>query len=251
MEKAEPLWLDQVHGATVVRAERVGTRPGEAGCDSHQRRLKQGRPFFGVALAILDAMGAELPWDGVTPGELVSGTSPLAMLSATDDPGLQLATALRFVRESDTGMVHVNHGTNSEAHMPFGGVKGSGLVVEQNPGAGENIKSGDTLSLVFSPEGAGDPAGNGSIGSPVVNAQRPEFPPTWVVRNGRVLDRGDLFTGDGPWAVLDPDELVATLVHRGYRREELVEHRGEVAKRGAIVDIFRLQNGKVVERLKI
>ncbi|TXH49524.1 MAG: aldehyde dehydrogenase family protein, partial [Burkholderiaceae bacterium] len=24
-------------------------------------------------------------------------------------------------------MVHVNHGTNSEAHMPFGGVKDSGL----------------------------------------------------------------------------------------------------------------------------
>lgn len=38
--------------------------------------------------------------------------------------------------------------------------------------------------------------------------------------------------------VLDPDELVARLVHLGYRREELVEHRGEVAKRGAIVDIF-------------
>jgi aldehyde dehydrogenase (NAD+) len=35
--------------------------------------------------------------------------------------------ALRFVRESESGMVHVNHGTNSEAHMPFGGVKGSGL----------------------------------------------------------------------------------------------------------------------------
>ena len=39
-------------------------------------------------------------------------------------------------------------------------------------------------------------------------------------------------------AVLDPDELVARLVHAGYRREELVEHRGEVARRGAIVDIF-------------
>ena len=39
-------------------------------------------------------------------------------------------------------------------------------------------------------------------------------------------------------AVLDPDELLATLVHQGYRREELVEHRGEVAKRGAIIDIF-------------
>lgn len=35
--------------------------------------------------------------------------------------------ALRFVRVSESGMVHVNHGTNSEAHMPFGGIKGSGL----------------------------------------------------------------------------------------------------------------------------
>jgi acyl-CoA reductase-like NAD-dependent aldehyde dehydrogenase len=34
---------------------------------------------------------------------------------------------LRFVRESESGMVHVNHGTNSEAHLPFGGVKASGL----------------------------------------------------------------------------------------------------------------------------
>lgn len=34
--------------------------------------------------------------------------------------------ALRYVRESESGMVHVNHGTNSEAHMPFGGIKGSG-----------------------------------------------------------------------------------------------------------------------------
>ena len=32
-------------------------------------------------------------------GELLSGTSPLAMLSASDDPGLQLATALRFVKD--------------------------------------------------------------------------------------------------------------------------------------------------------
>ncbi|AEC20121.1 hypothetical protein PT7_1581 [Pusillimonas sp. T7-7] len=35
--------------------------------------------------------------------------------------------ALTFVRESGTGMVHVNHGTASEAHMPFGGVKMSGF----------------------------------------------------------------------------------------------------------------------------
>lgn len=36
----------------------------------------------------------------------------------------------------------------------------------------------------------------------------------------------------------DRDELVASLVHAGYRREEQVEHRGEVAVRGSIVDLF-------------
>ncbi|MGA1509166.1 MAG: transcription-repair coupling factor [Ilumatobacteraceae bacterium] len=39
-------------------------------------------------------------------------------------------------------------------------------------------------------------------------------------------------------ATLDPVELVKSLVERGYRREDLVEHRGEVALRGAIVDVF-------------
>ncbi len=37
---------------------------------------------------------------------------------------------------------------------------------------------------------------------------------------------------------LDPTDLVARLVAAGYRREELVEHRGEVAVRGSIVDVF-------------
>ncbi|HEY5153759.1 MAG TPA: transcription-repair coupling factor [Acidimicrobiales bacterium] len=37
---------------------------------------------------------------------------------------------------------------------------------------------------------------------------------------------------------LDPTALVADLVGAGYRREELVEHRGEVAVRGSIVDVF-------------
>jgi len=39
-------------------------------------------------------------------------------------------------------------------------------------------------------------------------------------------------------AALDLDELLARLVHFGYRREALVEHRGEFAQRGAIIDIF-------------
>ncbi len=41
-----------------------------------------------------------------------------------------------------------------------------------------------------------------------------------------------------PGAVLDPTEVVARLVNAGYRREYQVEHRGEVAVRGSIVDVF-------------
>ncbi|HEX6419985.1 MAG TPA: transcription-repair coupling factor [Acidimicrobiales bacterium] len=41
-----------------------------------------------------------------------------------------------------------------------------------------------------------------------------------------------------PGARLDRDGLVSDLVAAGYRREELVEHRGEVAVRGSIVDVF-------------
>ncbi|HEX9969543.1 MAG TPA: transcription-repair coupling factor, partial [Acidimicrobiales bacterium] len=37
---------------------------------------------------------------------------------------------------------------------------------------------------------------------------------------------------------LDPTELVERLVGAGYRREYQVEHRGEVAVRGSIVDVF-------------
>jgi transcription-repair coupling factor (superfamily II helicase) len=41
-----------------------------------------------------------------------------------------------------------------------------------------------------------------------------------------------------PGQTLDPDELLTALVTAGYRREELVEHRGEVARRGSIIDVF-------------
>jgi transcription-repair coupling factor (superfamily II helicase) len=41
-----------------------------------------------------------------------------------------------------------------------------------------------------------------------------------------------------PGERLDPEELVARLVASGYRREYQVEHRGEIAVRGSIVDVF-------------
>ncbi|HEY5245100.1 MAG TPA: transcription-repair coupling factor [Acidimicrobiales bacterium] len=50
-----------------------------------------------------------------------------------------------------------------------------------------------------------------------------EMPPPLVVRAG---------------AVLDAAATVATLVAAGYRREHQVEHRGEVAVRGGIIDVF-------------
>ncbi|HEX5367482.1 MAG TPA: transcription-repair coupling factor [Acidimicrobiales bacterium] len=41
-----------------------------------------------------------------------------------------------------------------------------------------------------------------------------------------------------PGRQVDRDALVAALVRAGYRREDMVEHRGEVAVRGSIVDVF-------------
>jgi transcription-repair coupling factor (superfamily II helicase) len=41
-----------------------------------------------------------------------------------------------------------------------------------------------------------------------------------------------------PNDVVDPDDLLQRLVQMGYRREDLAEHRGEVARRGAIIDVF-------------
>ncbi|MGZ4679848.1 MAG: transcription-repair coupling factor, partial [Ilumatobacteraceae bacterium] len=41
-----------------------------------------------------------------------------------------------------------------------------------------------------------------------------------------------------PNDVIDPDALLDTLIAFGYRREDLVEHRGEVARRGAIIDVY-------------
>jgi transcription-repair coupling factor (superfamily II helicase) len=41
-----------------------------------------------------------------------------------------------------------------------------------------------------------------------------------------------------PGQQVDRDDLVSQLVFAGYRREDMVEHRGEVAVRGSIVDVF-------------
>ncbi len=69
-------------------------------------------------------------------------------------------------------------------------------------------------------------------------------PPIVVAPVKAVLQRlGPFRTAARPVVVakgdrLEGDELVARLVGMGYRRESIVEHRGELAVRGGIVDVF-------------
>ena len=74
---------------------------------------------------------------------------------------------------------------------------------------------------------------------------RGERPPRVVIGSVRALLQklGPQATTFTPVVIakgdeIDADTLLARLVHDGYRREELVEHRGEVARRGSIIDIF-------------
>ena len=52
--------------------------------------------------------------------------------------------------------------------------------------------------------------------------------------DARLIDPIVIHPGDQ----IDADSLLSRLVKEGYRREELVEHRGEVSRRGSIIDIF-------------
>src|SRR5690606_22717004 len=75
--------------------------------------------------------------------------------------------------------------------------------------------------------------------------RHPQFAPAVLVAPVRALvqrlgphvdDVDPVFVRRG--ATLDPVALVERLVAMGYRREYQVEHRGEVAVRGSIVDVF-------------
>jgi transcription-repair coupling factor (superfamily II helicase) len=75
--------------------------------------------------------------------------------------------------------------------------------------------------------------------------RKPERAPRIVVAGVRALSQrlGPHVEDVEPVSVtagqqVDPAEIVAELVRCGYRREYLVEHRGEVALRGSIVDVF-------------
>jgi len=75
---------------------------------------------------------------------------------------------------------------------------------------------------------AGDGTGPGIVVAPV-KAVLQRLGPWRTAARPVVVGRGDRVV---------VDELVADLVARGYRRESIVEHRGELAVRGGIVDVF-------------
>jgi len=75
---------------------------------------------------------------------------------------------------------------------------------------------------------AGDGTGPGIVVAPV-KAVLQRLGPWRTAARPVVIGRGDRVV---------VDELVADLVARGYRRESIVEHRGELAVRGGIVDVF-------------
>lgn len=105
----------------------------------------------GVPAALADAPGhylAPTVFDHVTPSmplateEIFGPVLPIVRVETLDDAiavanateyGLaasiftaNMSVAHRCASEIHTGMIHINHGTASQAHVPFGGVAGSG-----------------------------------------------------------------------------------------------------------------------------
>jgi transcription-repair coupling factor (superfamily II helicase) len=92
---------------------------------------------------------------------------------------------------------------------------------------------------------AGAPGPTAGAPAPTAGAPGPTAGPRLVVAPIRALlqqlgpdveDAEPVVVHRG--AEIDSEELVARLVHAGYRREYQVEHRGEVAVRGGIIDVF-------------
>ncbi|MFC5448928.1 aldehyde dehydrogenase family protein [Paenibacillus aestuarii] len=74
--------------------------------------------IFGPVLTVMEAHTKE---DAL---RIANGTEYGLAASVFTD---RLSDANWFAARLETGMVHINHGTASEAHMPFGGVKRSGF----------------------------------------------------------------------------------------------------------------------------
>jgi alpha-ketoglutaric semialdehyde dehydrogenase len=79
--------------------------------------------IFGPVLSVLRV-------NGVEQAVAVADDSDYALAASVFSTDIEVA--LTFLRGVDTGMVHVNHGTASEPHVPFGGIGGSGMGAFSN-----------------------------------------------------------------------------------------------------------------------
>lgn len=127
-----------INGDQVVQVAGYVTRALAAGAQrATQNRDVPVGPYF--APTVLDAVTADMEIareevfgpvlsvlrvpDVDAALRVVNGTRyGLASAVFTEDP----AVAEQFAQESESGMVHVNHGTSSQPHVPFGGFKESG-----------------------------------------------------------------------------------------------------------------------------
>ena len=81
----------------------------------------------GTALATEEVFGpvlAVIPMENFDEAIAVTNETQYGLTAAVFTEDMDLAH--RFVTEARSGMVHVNHGTTSEGHLPFGGVAQSG-----------------------------------------------------------------------------------------------------------------------------
>lgn len=74
--------------------------------------------IFGPVITVLRVQGVE---------EAIEVANNSAYGLAASIFSTDIDVALRFLRGMDTGMVHINHGTSSEPHVPFGGTRDSGM----------------------------------------------------------------------------------------------------------------------------
>ncbi|GLK90059.1 O-linked acetylglucosamine transferase [Pseudomonas turukhanskensis] len=81
--------IRQLHSAELKLQASLETDPEQPKVIQHWVHLRQKQCEWPVLT----------PLKGLSCGEMLKATSPLAMLSASDDPGLQLATAARFVSD--------------------------------------------------------------------------------------------------------------------------------------------------------
>ncbi len=170
----------------------------------------------------------------------LSARRPVLVVTPTGVAADQLAHDLSVFGGTDPDRVlgpDRGAGHGGDDPRPGSGEPGADLSVEVFP-AWETLPfervspdvatMGRRLRLLWRLGGGGDGNAPDVVVAPV-KALLQRLGPWRAVARPVVVEKGQR---------LEVDELVATLVSAGYRREQLVEHRGELAVRGGIVDVF-------------